>query len=104
MSTSSSIKLVTISGFICWNKQKWEGNPPYYFVGASLEVCKMMKATVVCPHSITFELPETFNPVALQIAEIEGKKEEATAKYHALMVRLNGELSNLLCIENGAEL
>jgi hypothetical protein len=54
----------------------------------------------VVEQSITFDLPENWNPAAADIAKLQEQKAEAAARFQALATEIDRRINNLLAIEN----
>lgn len=56
---------------------------------------------LVAVHEFEFEIPDTFNPIAAEVANLR-KKLDAVNKDHCdKVIAIEGRIANLLCIENG---
>ena len=88
------MKTETIKGWIHWQPAKsyqeamfkwwaWEQVDDY---------------VMVCPHDITFVVPETWNPVAVELAQIEATREELKKQFSEHIRRLDERVANLMSI------
>jgi hypothetical protein len=95
---------ITIPGFIhAKPAEDWDSSPNV-FDGHSLHFLTQddMKAygyVLVCPYTLTFEMPEGWDPRAQQVEALQVKK----AEHVAAIVQIDRQISNLLAIEYTAE-
>lgn len=53
---------------------------------------------VICEHTLTFEVPESFNPVAAQVSALESQREALKEKFYQRVEQINEEISKLQAI------
>ena len=90
---------ITIKGWIHWQPERsyqearfnwfaWDQMDGYLLVG---------------PHDITFDVPETFNPVACELAQIEAERKLRSQEFAETMRRLDLRVSKLTAIGMATE-
>ena len=57
------------------------------------------RAATVCKHSITFELPEKFNPNDQFIAKLEAEKQKIRAEFQKRITDIDRQISEFQAIE-----
>lgn len=57
---------------------------------------------VVCPHTLTFDLPEGWDPRATQIDALKAKQKELDSQYAVAIALIKQQINQLLCIEHEA--
>lgn len=83
---------IKIEGFILKEKNNWRGNGDYY----TFHNTEMLDSYLtVCPHTIEFDVPKSFDPVS---AEIDGLVKQKNA-FMASIEAINDRISNLQCLE-----
>ena len=83
-------------GFVTYKKCAY-GGPEFHF-----QVCDMSElgyATVIA-HTIEFEIPDDFNPVATQVAQLEEEKRRCRAAFQARITQIERQIQSLLAIEH----
>ena len=83
---------VTIDGFICWKKESWKKEGEFSFWG--FEVNSMGYVTVM-PHSMEVDVPDNFNPVPDQIAQLEREKAKVRQEFNDRIAQLNEQIGKL---------
>ena len=53
----------------------------------------------VCDHTLTFDLPEGFDTVTLQLNALDAKEKELKIQYHQALEHIKVQRNNLLAIE-----
>lgn len=88
---------VEIPGTIWAKKHEWNSKITYDFVGGKLDMsCSgYMK---ICEHTICFEIPAEFNPVAAMVDSLEKQREQLKDAFHARVREINEEISKLQAI------
>lgn len=82
-------------GFILYKKCSWDDRGSYSF--------KPWEYTdggyvTVCPHNNEFEVPDDFDPIPGQVANLNAKALALKAKFAKDMMEVDKEKSKLLCI------
>ena len=92
----------TIQGFIV--HETWAGHTEGEFKFSSNEPISTEHCTRinVCPHELTFDVPDDFDPRPVQLEALRKKKREAAAAYHAMVKELDERINSLLAIEMSA--
>ena len=95
---------ISIPGFIqAKPTSEWDHSPnvvdghSLHFMPA--EDMKVYGFVLVCPHMLTFEMPEGWDPRAQQVEALQVRK----AEHVAAIVEIDRQISNLLAIEYTAE-
>ena len=53
----------------------------------------------VCPHNIEIEIPDDFNPIPGQVANLQAKALQLKAEFAKNMMEIEDSISKLTCIE-----
>lgn len=85
---------IEIKGWIHTQKG-YDGKPRYMFWPHE----GMIGYVKVCPHTLSFDLPENFDPTAGFIAALEERRDEVTREFRESVARINEEISKLQAIE-----
>ena len=96
---------ITIPGFIHASiPESWDFDGPSVVDGAKYEfwVHKDMgsKFTMVSPYSMTFDLPEKFDPTEGFVAGLQAEKKKLMADHQNALTQLDRKISQLLAITN----
>ena len=99
-------KKLTIAGFITAKPaDAWESD---YFTNVidgvayrftPYEPSDTSDDIVVCKHTLTFDIPEGWDPRPGQIAALEAKKAELQREFAAAVVKINQQIASLQAIE-----
>lgn len=91
-------KTITIKGWMYFDPNDVEGYGlgQYRFFGT--EGYAFGNYVPICPHVLTFEIPDGFDPRPEQIKQLEKQREEMTAKYQAMVTEINARISKLQAI------
>lgn len=87
----------TVQGFIYAHKYDWETEFSYKFL--SFDDFSDIGYILVCPHDLTFTIPDGWNPVPGQIAAMEAEKAKLQKEFMEKVRILNERISKLQAIE-----
>ena len=88
------MKTETIKGWIHWQvKKSYQDSRFIWWPWEHVDDYVM-----VCPHDITFVVPETWNPVAVELAQIEATREQVKQRFTENMRLLDERVANLMSI------
>ena len=82
-------QVVTVSGFV--SQLHYLDTPTWH----TIELASSGYVTI-CPHDITFTIPEGFNAVAAEVSSIEKALSEAAESYHQTVASLRERKQQLL--------
>lgn len=91
------MKTIMMKAFVHMTTDDWNKGD------MSIYPCDDLTATglvLVGPVDVEYTLPESFNPIAAEVAAIEKKMDEMADKYHAQTRQLTERIESLLCLEN----
>lgn len=54
---------------------------------------------LVCPYTMTFELPEGWDPRAQQVEALKAKKEELKLEFAEAVMKIDRQINSLLALE-----
>lgn len=92
------MKTITVPGHIHAKQDEWaDGGMTFYFM--THDDMKEYGYAHICAHTLTFEVPDTFNMTAEQIKMLEAQREKAFAAYSATARSINAQISKLQAIE-----
>ena len=96
---------ITTPGFVYLKKaDRWEAPLSGSAAGltarwASIDMAGTTGVLLTAPMSITFEVPDDFDPRPVQVQALQKKQADATAAFHALTVEINRQINELQAIE-----
>ena len=99
------MKTITIPGFIYAKQpEDWQYTLKNVVGGVAYDFWtqKDMTAdgyTKVCPFEMTFDLPESFNPVEGFVKNLEAEKQKVRADFQARITEIDRQINQLLAIE-----
>ena len=89
----------TINGCIAYRtKDYWSADERFVFYGF-VPSEDDMDCIVVKEHSITFDVPNDFDPRPQQVKALEAEREKVRAEMSARITEINGRIQSLLAIE-----
>ena len=88
----------TIEGYIVWYKYEWDAQGTYRFQHWLPDGDDGYVA--VGPASIEVEIPDDFNPVICQLANLRLKKQTIQAELTAKLAAVDHEIGKLLALEH----
>ena len=94
---------VTINGFVFWKPDYLSTKGDFEFLPWD---CRDWEKTsrggrvFVAEHTIEVEIPEAFNPLPSQLAELEAEKQKARADFQARVTEIDRQIQSLLAIEH----
>jgi hypothetical protein len=93
---------VTIKGCVVFGKYDWDhgGKPGFKFFDYDPVGKDHVK---VADHTVTVDVPDDFDPRSLMVQSLEQEKQRLTATFQARITEINGQIQNLLALENHAE-
>ncbi|MGI4815872.1 MAG: hypothetical protein ACRYG5_09940 [Janthinobacterium lividum] len=88
---------IKVEGFIHARKESWETEFSYHFwKNDDMSDCGYV---LVRPHTLEFDLPVEFNPIAAQVDALEKQKTKLGEEFAARVRQINEQISKLQCIE-----
>lgn len=85
------MKTIEVKGFVLAQKN-WRDDLEYTF--STIELIEHGYMTV-CPHTLTFQLPEGFDPIAAQIAMLQQQRDKLRAEVAKRITEINDQISKL---------
>lgn len=89
---------VTVKGWLHWQKSAYEEKPYYTVWQHDMSNCGPEYVPIMQVET-TYEIPDSFNPIPLQVAALRQKKREVMAESEQKLNDLEGQIQNLLCLE-----
>jgi hypothetical protein len=90
----------TIKGCVVFGKFDWEhGAPGFKFFDFNPSGKDFVK---VADHTVTVDVPDDFDPRSLMVQSLEQEKQKLTAAFQARITEIDGQIQNLLALENHA--
>ena len=98
-----STKTITHEGFIVFDvmKARHPSIWPTPFDWVSYNPGSDSDSVVIRPHSITFDVPEDFDPRKPMVDALEARKRKLQAEFTASITAINRQISELTAIEYG---
>lgn len=96
-------KQITVKQYVYWQKCKYAGHEKF---GATEYDFRLLREehrdgmVFVKEIQTTFEVPDDFNPVPQQIADLEAIKTKASAEFYARVTEIDRQIQSLLAIEH----
>ena len=96
-------KQITVKQYVYWQKCKYTGHEKF---GATEYDFRLLREehrdgmVFVKEIQTTFEVPDDFNPVQQQIADLEAIKAKARAEFQASITEIDRQIQSLLAIEH----
>lgn len=87
---------IEVKGFILGQKNSWSDKIDYTW--ASCEMVEHGYLTI-CPHVLTFELPEEFDVITAQIRMLEQQRDKIRAQMAKRITEINEQIQSLRAIE-----
>jgi hypothetical protein len=100
------MKTITINGWIhckpadSWNEQQVDGLEYDFFIHEDMTICGR---AMVTPYTMTFDLPEGFNPNGTFVNALEEKKKELQAEFQKRITQIQAEINKLTAISYEVE-
>lgn len=97
-----STKRIEERGWICMEQWSWDKEPHYMFRPGEKPAAQhddLVSRAPVVEHTLVFDMPADFDPRPGQIAALEERKREITAKFQATVTEINRRISELQAIE-----
>src|SRR5260370_24404741 len=91
-------KVITIKGFI-HAQRNWLNDSEYSYTHWTHDMSGH-GYVLVCPHDVTVEIPDDFNPIAAEVFSLEAQKKAVREQFHRNTAELNEKISKLLSLEN----
>ncbi|PZX29434.1 hypothetical protein C7416_104439 [Cupriavidus phytorum] len=92
------MQTIEITGHIYAQRNAWDNSLNYTFF--TFDGMEEHGYLYVCPHKIVAEVPDSFNPVAAEVAALEKERENVRAELNARIKQINDRIANLTCIEH----
>ncbi|NSX14998.1 hypothetical protein HTY52_13020 [Cupriavidus taiwanensis] len=89
-------KTIEIKGFIHAYRPEY-GMSTFSF--CTSEDMSQYGYVLIGPHTITFEVPDTFNPVAAEVEALKKQKDKLREEFNAHLARINDRITSLQAIE-----
>lgn len=99
-------KQISIPGFIVAKPaDSWEKGDPNVIDGMSFAfwAFKPSAAITICEHTLTFEMPEGFDPRPQQIKALQEKERKLRAEFSKAVMEINAQIQSLSAIEHSTE-
>lgn len=91
-------KVIEIQGFIHLRQSALgPGHETYSFM--STDDMTQYGYALIGPHTITFEVPDSFNPVAAEVNALKKQKDKLREEFNAQVARINDRITSLQAIE-----
>lgn len=94
---------ITIQGHMHFKHESWETDEAKDFHFWKYEDMASTGYVYVCPHDITFDVPEGWTPVPGQIAALLARRAKLSTEYSQTVNRINAEIGKLQAIEYAPE-
>lgn len=100
---------ISLSGWIYAQHYSWEKPGVWsfsFFHGEKIKTVSNEHSTgfiPVMPYSFEIDLPDDWNPVALQVSALEKEKVKLLDAYHLSVASINDRLNKLQALTNEAE-
>ena len=99
-------RTISIKGFIrAKQAESYQHGQPmtvngvaYQFTTHDSQVCEYT-GTIVCPHTLTFELPEKYDPRTGFIQSLQAERKKAQAEFQHRITEIDRQISQLQAIE-----
>lgn len=99
-------KQITVKQYVYWQKCKYTGVEKFGVLEYDLRNLREEHRdgmVFVKEAQTTFDVPEDFNPVPQQIADLEAIKTKASAEFYARVTEIDRQIQSLLAIEHVKE-
>ena len=96
-------KQITVKQYVYWQKCKYAGTETFGVLGYDFRILQEEHRdgmVFVKEIQTTFEVPDDFNPVPQQIADLEAIKTKASAEFYARVTEIDRQIQSLLAIEH----
>jgi hypothetical protein len=90
---------VKITGHVTYVKYSWETEGRYILMASPATGADAAYTDVGVSTEVEVEIPDEFNPVAMQIAALYKQKQELIKKFDETVARVNEQISKLQAIE-----
>ena len=87
---------VEVPGFIVWIKHSWESKGKFSWYAWKPSEDKEL--IIVRPYEISFDIPDNWDPVPLQIKVMEAEIAKTQAEAQNKVTELKAEINNLLAV------
>jgi hypothetical protein len=87
---------IELKGFVLAQKENWRGELDYTWCATELVEHGYM---TVCQHTLTFALPEGFDPITAQIRMLEKQREKLRAELGKRITEISEQIQSLQAIE-----
>lgn len=88
---------IKVTAHIYFSKYSWENNGEFLLFYAKIDGNENM--VYVSTQEVEIDVPENFDPRALQIAALEAQKQKAMADYQKSVNDINERISKLQALE-----
>lgn len=99
-------KQITVKQYVYWQKCKYTGVEKFGVLEYDFRNLREEHRdgmVFVKETQTTFDVPEDFNPVPQQIADLEAIKTKASAEFYARVTEIDRQIQSLLAIEHVQE-
>jgi hypothetical protein len=93
---------VKITGHVTYVKYSWETEGRYILMASPATGADPSYTDVGVSAELEVEIPDEFNPTAMQLSALQKQKEDVREKFHAMVARIDKQISELQAIEHTA--
>lgn len=97
------MKQITVTQYAFWTKCKYTGKEEFGLMSHDFRTWEEENRggrVFVKEFQTTFDVPDDFNPVPQQIADLEAIKTKASAEFYARVTEIDRQIQSLLAIEH----
>lgn len=93
---------VKITGHVTYVKYSWETEGRYIIMASPASGADSSYTDVGVSVDVDVDIPDDFNPTAMQLSALEKQKQDLSEKFHITVARINKQISELQAIEHTA--
>ena len=93
---------IKLTGHVVYVKYSWDNEGKYVLMATPVTHADPSYTDVGVSVDVEVDIPDEFNPTAMQLGALQKQKEEVREKFQAMVARIDEQISKLQAIEHTA--